>query len=69
MEKNKKKREYLGVPIVVCQKAKALCGTVYISSPNRTLQYVMNVKLSKHRFWHCHENGLIETIQTVPHNL
>ena len=70
MEKNKKKREYLGVPIVVCQKAKALCGTaVYISSPNRTLQYVMNVKLSKHRFWHCNLNGLIETIQTIPHNL
>ena len=68
MEKNKKKREYLGVPIVVCQKAKALCGTVYISSPNRTLQYVMNVKLSKHRFWHYHENGLIKTIQTIPHN-
>ena len=23
-----------------------------------TLQYVMNAKLSKHRFWHCHESGL-----------
>ena len=34
-----------------------------------TLQYVMNAKLSKHRFWHCHENGLIKTIQTIPHNL
>ena len=21
------------------------------------------------RFWHCHENGLIKTIQTIPHNL
>ena len=29
----------------------------------------MNAKLSKHRFWHCHENGLIQTIQTIPHNL
>ena len=29
----------------------------------------MNTKLSKHRFWHCHENGLIKTIQTIPHNL
>ena len=34
-----------------------------------TLQYVVNAKLSKHRFWHCHENGLIKTIQTIPHNL
>ena len=34
-----------------------------------TLQSVMNTKLSKHRFWHCHENGLIKTIQTIPHNL
>ena len=33
-----------------------------------TLQYVMNVKLSKHRFWHCYENGLINTILTIPHN-
>ena len=32
-----------------------------------TLQFVMNAKLSKHRFWHCHENGLIKTIQTIPH--
>ena len=29
----------------------------------------MNAKLSLHRFWHCHENGLIKTIQTIPHNL
>ena len=29
----------------------------------------MNAKLSQHRFWHCHENGLIKTIQTIPHNL
>ena len=34
-----------------------------------TLQSMMNAKLSKHRFWHCHENGLIKTIQTIPHNL
>ena len=34
-----------------------------------TLHYVMNAKLSKHRFWHCHENELIKTIQTIPHNL
>ena len=29
----------------------------------------MNAKLGKHRFWHCHENGLIKTILTIPHNL
>ena len=29
----------------------------------------MNAKLSKHRFWHCHENGLIKTIQMIPHNI
>ena len=34
-----------------------------------TFQYVKNAKLSKHRFWHCHENVLIKTIQTIPHNL
>ena len=36
---------------------------------NTTLQSIMNAKLSKHGFWHCHENGLIKTIQTIPHNL
>ena len=34
-----------------------------------TLQSMMNAKLSKHRFWHCHKNVLIKTIQTIPHNL
>ena len=29
----------------------------------------MNAKLSPHRFWPCHENGLIKTIPTIPHNL
>ena len=28
---------------------------------------MMNAKLSPHRFWPCHETGLIETIQTIPH--
>ena len=36
---------------------------------NTTLQFTMNGKLSQHGFGHCHENGLIKTIQTVPHNL
>ena len=30
---------------------------------------MMNIKLSKQRFRHCYENGLIKTIQTIPHNL
>ena len=34
-----------------------------------TLQSLMNTKLSQHRFWPCHENRLIKTIQTIPHNL
>ena len=34
-----------------------------------TLQSIINVKLSKHGFWHCQENRLIKTIQTIPHNL
>ena len=34
-----------------------------------TLQSMMNAKLSKQRFWHCYENRLIKTIQTIPHNL
>ena len=37
--------------------------------PGTTLQYMMNVKLSKQRIRHCYENGLIKTIQTIPHNL
>ena len=34
-----------------------------------TLQSMVNAKLSPHRFWHCHENGHIKTIPTIPHNL
>ena len=30
---------------------------------------MMNAKLIKQRFWHCQENGIIKTIQTIPHNL
>ena len=43
-------------------------GYVNINS-DTTLQSMMNVKLSKQRFRHCYENGLIKTIQTIPHNL
>ena len=39
------------------------------TSGGTTLQSMMNTKLSEQRFWHCHENGLIKTIQTIPHNL
>ena len=34
-----------------------------------TLQSIVNAKLSMQRFWHCHENRLIKTIQTIPYNL
>ena len=34
-----------------------------------TLQSIMNAKLGLHGFWHCHENGLIKTIQMILHNL
>ena len=34
-----------------------------------TLQSMMNAKLSLHRLWPCHENGLVKTIQTIGHNL
>ena len=34
-----------------------------------TLQSMIIAKLSPHRFWPCHENGLTKTIQTIPHNL
>ena len=34
-----------------------------------TLQSLTNTKLSPHSFWPCHENGLIKTIPTIPHNL
>ena len=33
------------------------------------LQSKMSAKLSQQRFWHCCENGLIKTIQKIPHNL
>ena len=38
-------------------------------SSDTTLQSKMNAKLSPHRVWPCHENGLIITIQTIPHIL
>ena len=30
---------------------------------------MMNAKLSQQRFRHCYENGLIKTIQMIPHDL
>ena len=30
---------------------------------------MIDTKLSLHGFWHCHVNGLIKTIQTIPHTL
>ena len=34
-----------------------------------TLRSIMNAKLSKQKFWHCYENGIIKTIQTIPNYL
>ena len=39
------------------------------SNSYTTLQSKMNAKLSPQRFWAYHENGLIKTIQPIPHNL
>ena len=53
------------------KEAKAVVE-IYSISPFRehtTLQSVINAKLSQQRFWHCYENGLIKTIQTITHNL
>ena len=41
----------------------------YCHLPPPTLQSMMNARLSLHGFWHCNENWLIKTIQTIPHNL
>ena len=59
----------VGHPHMMNRYAGSRCHTHQLNSVSTTLQYVMNAKLSKHRFWHCHENGLIKTIQTIPHNL
>ena len=39
------------------------------SEGNTTLQSLMNTKLSPHRFWPCHENGLVKTMQTISHSV
>ena len=38
-----------------------------INANTTTLQSMINAKLSKQRFWHCYESGLIKTIQTIPY--
>ena len=61
--------------IVVVQKPNnssqvaPISSTMAPSSGSTTLQSIMNAKPSKQRFGHCHENRLIKTIQTIPHNL
>ena len=37
-----------------------------VSIHHTTLQFLMNTELSQHKFWPCHENRLIKTIQTIP---
>ena len=37
----------------------------FVIQHTATLQSIMNAKLIQHRFWHCQENVLINTIQTI----
>ena len=53
------------VAININHSGHAAGNTLYYT----TLQSMVNAKLSKQRFWHCYENGLIKTIQPIPHNL
>ena len=34
-----------------------------------TLQYMMNIKLSQQRVWHCHENGLAKSLARIPNHM
>ena len=52
-----------------CEKLELLGNHFPSKMEATTLQSLMNTKLSLHRFWPCHENGLIKTIQTIPRNL
>ena len=57
-------------PRVPSERAlKTVSETGVISDPATTLQSMLNAKLSWYGFWHCHENRLIKTFQTIPHNL
>ena len=38
--------------------AKNVLSSKMYSTKSTTLQSIMNAKLSQHRFWHCHENGV-----------
>ena len=40
-----------------------------LKKPSTTLQSAMNAKLTQQRFWRCHENGIIKTIQTIPYSI
>ena len=46
-----------------------MCKNSVVVTQTTSLQSSMNTKLSPHRFWPSHENELIKTIQTIPHNL
>ena len=48
----------------------ALHHSIFVATEDlTTLQSIMNAIFSQRRFWHCNENGLIKTIQMIPHNL
>ena len=46
-----------------------MCKNSVVVTQTTSLQSSMNTKLSPHRFWPSHENGLIKTLQMIPHKL
>ena len=61
--------DYVQVPMDQVDSLFLFFQTHFWSVTHTTLQSMLNAKVSLHRFWRCHENGLIKTIQTIPHNL
>ena len=54
---------------LICRNVNFLDSILLTLNTSTTPQSMMNAKLSLLGFWHCHENGLIKTIQTMPLNL
>ena len=50
------------------RRALSQFGQHFLEKLPTTLQSMMNAKLSQQRFWHCYDNRLIKTVQTIPHN-
>ena len=60
---------FLDAFVLVIASFFATPALVKVWSISTTLQSLMNTKLIPHRFWPCHENRLVKTVQTIPHNL